>query len=79
MASEIRTLRDENQALRQDGQEQAEEIRHLKEMLRLAHDKCAEQVRQARWEVATEGLKQPTDGDEHRYLVRVRDANAPKD
>ena len=52
----------------------------LREQLRLANDKMAEQVRQARWDVAHTALNEY--GRENMrlsYLQRVLDANAPKD
>lgn len=52
------------------------EAASLREQLRLTNDKMAEQVRQARYEVADEALKKPL---MQRFLEKVRDANAPKD
>lgn len=65
--------------------EQAEKIRALEDMLRLASDKMAEQVRQARWEVAVEIISSyaATYRDHFNLIMeiahKVRDANAPKD
>lgn len=55
------------------------EIASLKKMLRLANDKMAEQVRQALHAVAEEALGQRSRIEMERFLVKVRDANAPKD
>ena len=56
------------------------EIASLKEMLRLTNDKMAEQVRQARWEVADDALQHYGGRDAAwEMLERIRDANAPKD
>ena len=63
-----------------DVSEARHELEMLREQLRLANDKMAEQVRQARWEVADEALDD-CDTLEH-FIMRMRavkDANAPKD
>lgn len=60
-------------------QEQAEKIRNLEKMLELANDKMAEQVRQARWEVADEAIQTVAGSDIWVWLTRLRDDNAPKD
>lgn len=62
--------------LKQSQAAQKHVIAELREMLRLANDKMAEQVRQARWEVADEGLAR---SNTRQWLATVRDANAPKD
>lgn len=50
------------------------------ECARLANDKMAEQVRQARWEVADTALSTTASGmDRYQLLSSIRDANAPKD
>lgn len=62
---------------------QAEKIRQLEDMLRIAHDNLAEQVRQARWEVAHEALGEFNDLRTNKRvqacLEQIERENAPKD
>jgi hypothetical protein len=55
----------------------------LREQLRLTNDKMAEQVRQARWEVATEALSEFVDLRTNKRaqacLEQIKRENAPKD
>lgn len=51
----------------------------LRDQLRLANDKMAEQVRQGRWEVVNDVLAEPTCDDMRKKAFAIADANAPKD
>lgn len=51
----------------------------LREQLRLAHDKMAEQVRSERRGVAEDALAAETPELMVRFLMHVRDVNAPKE
>lgn len=61
------------------------EVATLREQLRLTNDKMAEQVRQARWEVAIEVISSyaSTYRDHFNLIMeiahKIRDANVPKD
>lgn len=76
---DVSAARNELATLRRVEQEQAEKIRKLEDMLRLANDKMDAQARQARWEVADEALYLADERSIRRALERIRDANAPKD